>query len=228
MKQKPLRLLVLGPQGAGKGTQALLLAKEFGIPTISVGAMYRDAILKKTPVGKLAKQYVEKGVLAPSSLTNRVVRERLKQKDIKKGIILDGYPRNSEQASALKKYFPLSAVIWIYINDEESKKRILNRQVCEGCELNYNLLYNPSRLKEACEACNGRLVRRADDTLSGIRKRLDIYHSETEPLLKFYEKLKIVIRIDGGHSIDYVHRQIVDKLKDFLKVKGKKLKSGKK
>ncbi len=220
MKQT-LNLLILGPQGAGKGTQAALLARNLSIPTISVGAMYRDAILKQTSVGKTAKRYVEKGSLAPSWLTNKVVKERLVKKDIKKGVILDGYPRNLEQAKALKKYFPLTAVIWLDISDTESKKRLLNRQVCEGCELNYNLIYNPSKLKEACDACRGRLVRRADDTISGIQKRLKIYHQETEPLLNFYEKLKIVIRIDGEHEINFVQKQIVDKLKEFIDKKQK-------
>lgn len=215
MKRK-LNILILGPQGAGKGTQAMLLARELSIPTVSVGAMYRDAILKKTKVGKIAQRYTEKGLLAPSSLTNKIVKERLAKKDLKQGIILDGYPRNLVQAKALDKYFPLSAVIWLDISYAESKRRLLNRQVCEGCELNYNLLYNPSKLKEACEACHGHLVRRADDTVAGIKKRLKIYSEETEPLLSFYEKKGIVIRIDGEHAIDYVQRQIVDKLKKFI------------
>lgn len=214
--KKTLNFLILGPQGAGKGTQAMLLARKLGLPTISVGAMYRDAILKKTKVGKIAEHYTEKGLLAPSYLTNKIVKERLAKKDLKKGIILDGYPRNLVQAKALDKYFSLSAVIWLDISTAESKRRLLNRQVCEGCELNYNLLYNPSKLKEACESCNGRLVRRADDTAAGIKKRLQIYRQETEPLLNFYERKGIVIRIDGEHSIDSVQKQIVDKFRKFM------------
>lgn len=217
IQKPPLNLLILGPQGAGKGTQALILAKRLGLLTISVGAMYREAIIQKSPVGKIAKRYIEKGLLAPSSLTNKIVKERLLKGDFKNGIILDGYPRNLEQALALGKYFPLSAVIWLDISVAESKRRLLNRQVCEGCELNYNLIFNPSKLKEACEACKGRLVRRADDTASGISKRLKIYHDETEPLLHFYDQQRIVIPIDGEHSIRLVHKQIVDKLNKFLR-----------
>lgn len=219
--KRNLNLLILGPQGAGKGTQALLLANRFGIPTISVGAMYREAIAKKTLIGKIAARYINKGLLAPSSITNKIVKERLLKGDFKKGIILDGYPRNLEQALALEKYCPLTAVVWLDISVAESKQRLLNRQVCEGCELNYNLVYNPSKLKEACEACSGKLVKRADDTVSGIKKRLKIYHQETEPLLHFYGKQKIVIPIDGSYSIESVHKQIVDKLTDFLGLREK-------
>lgn len=224
MKKQPLNLLILGPQGAGKGTQALLLAKRFGLPTISVGAMYREAIAQKNPVGKKSARYINKGFLVPSSITNKIVKERLLKGDFKKGIILDGYPRNLEQALALGRYFPLTAVIWLDISVAESKRRLLNRQVCEGCELNYNLIYNPSKLKEACEACKGKLVRRSDDTVSGIRKRLKIYHNETEPLLRLYSQQKIVIPIDGERSIMSVHKQIVDKLSAFLKQQRKHLK----
>ncbi|MBI2098938.1 nucleoside monophosphate kinase [Candidatus Uhrbacteria bacterium] len=216
MKQA-LNLLILGPQGAGKGTQAMLLAREFGIPTISVGAMYRDALTRGTVMGKMAKKYIEKGLMVPNAHTNRIVRERLCKSDLKKGVILDGYPRNISQALALSRYFSLAAVIWIDISDAEAKKRLLNRLVCEGCELNYNLLYNPSKLKEACESCAGKLTRRKDDTPSGIKKRLSIYHQDTAPLLDFYTKKGKIIRIDGEHEIDYVQKQIVDKLKQFLK-----------
>lgn len=231
MKQ-PLNLLILGPQGAGKGTQAMLLAREFGIPTISVGAMYRDAITKGTPMGRIAKKYIEKGFMVPNVHTNRIVRERLGKPDLKKGLILDGYPRNLNQARSLAEYFPLSAVIWIDISDKEAKRRLLNRLICEGCELNYNVLYNPSKLKEACEACRGKLTRRKDDTPSGIKKRLSIYHKDTKPLLNFYTKQGKIIRIDGEHEIDYVQRQIVDKLERFLRTSDKeqvtRWKSGKK
>lgn len=222
---KSLNLLILGPQGAGKGTQAALVARVFGIPTISIGAMYRDAITKGTSIGVVAKRYIEKGMMVPSALTNKMVKERLAKPDLKKGIILDGYPRNLNQARALSRYFDLAAVIWINISGQESKRRLLNRQVCEGCELNYNTLYNPSKLKEACEACKGKLTRRADDTPSGIKKRLSIYHKDTKPLLDFYAKQKKIIRIDGEHEIEYVHKQIVDKLKLFLKQSRKDFKS---
>ncbi len=219
--KKEINLLVLGPQGAGKGTQALLLAQRLGIPTISVGAMYRDAIKKQTKIGKLAGKYINRGMLVPSHVTNHLMKERFAKHDLKDGVIFDGYPRNLVQARALQKYFPLTAVIWLDISDTEAKKRLLNRWVCDGCKINYNKIFSPSKLKKLCHGCGGKLARRADDTPAGIKKRLKIFHKETKPLLGFYGRLGVVIRIDGEHSIGYVQKEIVDKLSRFLKKKKK-------
>ena len=182
-----MKLILLGAPGAGKGTQAEILCKKLGIPTISTGNILRAAIKEGTPTGLKAKSYIDAGKLVPDEVIIGIVHERLAQDDCKSGYILDGVPRTIAQAEALEKAgIRFDAVVSIEISEEEILRRMSGRRVCEACGSSYNVVSIPPRVEGICDNCGGKLIQRKDDTPETVRERLKVYHTETEPLVDFY------------------------------------------
>ena len=182
-----MKLILLGAPGAGKGTQAEILCKKLGIPTISTGNILRAAIKEGTPTGLKAKSYIDAGKLVPDEVIIGIVHERLAQNDCKSGYILDGVPRTIAQAEALEKAgIKFDAVVSIEIGEEEILRRMSGRRVCEACGSSYNVEAIPPRVEGICDNCGGKLIQRKDDTPETVRERLKVYHTETEPLVDFY------------------------------------------
>ena len=206
--KKVFNIVILGPQGSGKGTQAGFISKKFRIPTISTGDIFRENIRRKTLLGKKAERLINNGKLVPDSITNDLIKKRLVKKDAKKGWILDGFPRNLSQARFLDKLSPPSLVIEVYVNDNEVVKRFGGRRTCSKCGTVYHLAYNPPKKKDLCNKCGGRLIVRDDDKQVAIKKRLKTYHEKTEPLIEYYQKKGIVRKINGKPPIKEVSKAI--------------------
>jgi adenylate kinase len=207
-----MKIIFLGPQGSGKGTQAKFLAKKFNIPVICPGVIYRQEIAKKTKLGKIVAEYLNKGKLAPNNLTNEIIKKRLKKIDCKKGFILDGYPRNLIQAQFLDKITKIDLVIEIVLLDKKCLlNRFIGRQNCI-CGAVYHLKFNPSKKNGICDKCGKKLFIREDENPEAIKKRLQIYYQETKPLLKRYQNMEILIKIDGSLSIKEVKKAIFNKI----------------
>ena len=212
-----MRILIFGPQGAGKGTQSARIAEKFGIVPISTGDIFRWAIREDTELGSQVKQAVEDGRLVPDDLTVHVVRERLEQNDLADGWILDGFPRNEEQAHALDRIMEdqdlqIDAVLVLDVPQDVSLRRILGRRVCSNCGRNYHI-DTPPQVNWTCDTCGGQVIKRTDDfDEAAVRKRLDIYHQQTEPLKAYYGNRGILHTIDGQASQDEVFARIVEAL----------------
>ena len=182
-----MKLILLGAPGAGKGTQAEILCKKLGIPSISTGNILRAAIKDGTPTGVQAKSYIDAGKLVPDEVIIGIVNERLSRDDCAKGYILDGVPRTIAQAEALEKAgIQFDAVVSIEISEDEILRRMSGRRVCEACGSSYNVEAVPPRVEGVCDNCGGKLIQRKDDTPETVRERLKVYHTETEPLVGFY------------------------------------------
>ena len=182
-----MKLILLGAPGAGKGTQAEILCKKLGIPSISTGNILRAAIKDGTPTGVQAKSYIDAGKLVPDEVIIGIVNERLSRDDCAKGYILDGVPRTIAQAEALEKAgIQFDAVVSIEISEDEILRRMSGRRVCEACGSSYNVEALPPRVEGVCDNCGGKLIQRKDDTPETVRERLKVYHTETEPLVGFY------------------------------------------
>ena len=203
-----MKLIFLGPPGAGKGTLAGLVSKEFGIPQISTGDMFREAIKKETELGKRVKAILGRGDLVPDDLTVSLVKERLAQEDARKGYILDGFPRTIPQAESLEKIQALDAVVNFAISDELVVKRLSGREICKSCGAIYHVVNMPSKVKGVCDKCGGPLYTRPDDSLESITNRLEVYRTQTEPLIEFYRKRKLLKDIDSSKSPEDTHSQI--------------------
>ena len=211
-----MRLVIFGPQGAGKGTQSEKIAEKYGIPTISTGEIFRAAQAAGTALGLKVLRYVDGGKLVPDDLTIQVIRERLSAEDCKDGFLLDGFPRSLIQAEALDKFLAeqgaaLDAALVIEVPEEVSLRRLLGRRACLECGRNYSL-DAPPMVDWTCDRCGGRVVERADDHEETIRKRLSLYHSQTEPLKAFYERKGILRPVDGLGSVDDVFERIATAL----------------
>ena len=182
-----MKLILLGAPGAGKGTQAEILCKKLGIPTISTGNILRAAIKDGTPTGMKAKSFIDAGQLVPDEVIIGIVSERLAQADCAGGYILDGVPRTIAQAEALERSgIAFDAVVSIEISEDEILRRMGGRRVCEACGSSYNVEAVPPRVEGICDNCGGKLIQRKDDTPETVRERLKVYHTETEPLVDFY------------------------------------------
>ena len=182
-----MKLILLGAPGAGKGTQAEILCKKLGIPSISTGNILRAAIKDGTPTGLKAKSYIDAGALVPDEVIIGIVDERLAQDDCRNGYILDGVPRTIAQAEALEKAgIQFDAVVSIEISEEEIIRRMSGRRVCAACGSSYNVEFVPPLREGVCDNCGGKLIQRKDDTPETVRERLKVYHTETEPLVDFY------------------------------------------
>jgi adenylate kinase len=208
MKKKIYRIVFLGSQGSGKGTQAELLSKRLKIPTISVGNLFREHIKNKTKIGKIVKPFLAVGKLAPTEITIAMTKERLQEDDCKNGFILDGYPRNKKQFNALAKFIEITHAIEIWISDEEAIHRISGRRVCPACGKGYHLTYNPPKQAEVCDVCKTKLKIRDDDKPESVKMRLKIYHKHTKPLIDLFKKQGVHIRVNGEQSIKEVDKEV--------------------
>ncbi len=208
-----MNLILLGPPGAGKGTQAKRIVERYGIPQISTGDMFREAVSKGTELGRKAKEYMDRGELVPDEVVIGIVRERLSQDDCADGFILDGFPRTIKQAEALDEMLDdmsrsIDAVINISVPDEEIIRRIVFRRTCKSCGAVYNVIYSPPKVEGRCDRCGGELYQRDDDKEETVRERLRVYREQTEPLIQYYSQKGVVRDIDGTKSIDEVWKQI--------------------
>lgn len=212
-----MRLVMLGPPGAGKGTQARRLSKKLNIPHISTGDIFRDAIRKETPLGKQAKEYSDKGQLVPDDITVEIVRERLGKPDCNEGFLLDGFPRTQQQAKRLDQILSemntlLDAVVEIQVPGEEIVRRLINRRQCPKCGRIYHLVNNPPADDEICDDCQIKLAHREDDTRKVIENRLKVYHEKTGLLTDYYSDKGILVPINGNQTMDEVEQEIERKL----------------
>jgi adenylate kinase len=215
-------ILLMGPPGAGKGTQAERLISEYGIPQISTGDMFRAAVKAGTALGKEAKSYMDKGALVPDSVTVGIVKERLAEADCQKGWILDGFPRTAAQAAALDAILhdmgiSLTAVLNITANKDDLVKRICGRFVCRSCGASFHKEFRPPKKAGVCDVCGGELYQRDDDKEETVNQRLSVYESSTKPLIDYYEASGVLANIDGDKSMDEVHDQIVSALEKAKK-----------
>ena len=197
-----MKLILLGPPGAGKGTQAEILNKKLGIPTISTGNILRAAVKNGTPVGLKAKEYMDAGKLVPDEVIIGVISERLAEADCQNGFILDGVPRTIPQAEALEKAgISFDAVVSIEISDEEIVERMAGRRVCTACGAPYHVKNMPPKVEGVCDACGGKLEARADDKPEVVRDRLQVYHKETAPLKDFCAARNLLKTVDNQPTV---------------------------
>ncbi len=204
-----MKLTLLGAPGAGKGTQAEILSRHLGIPTISTGNILRAAVQNGTPVGLQAKAYMDKGALVPDEVIIGIVRERLAEDDCKNGYILDGMPRTLAQAEGLEKAgIELDTALSIEIEDSVIEKRMTGRRTCTACGATYHIEANPPKVEGICDKCGAALTIRKDDTAETVRNRLKVYHSETEPLKDFYQARGKLITVDNQPSIELTTKVI--------------------
>jgi adenylate kinase len=200
-----MKIIFLGAPGAGKGTQAEIVAKRLGIPTISTGAIIRDALKTGTEMGLKAKKFIEAGELVPDDVVIGIIKDRLAKSDCKDGFILDGFPRTVPQAIALDEMgVTLDAVISIEVSDKEIVERMSGRRVCQSCGATYHVIYNPSNDGKNCDNCNTELTTRRDDAPEVVLSRLEVYHTTTEPLKSFYSEKGIVRLVDGIGTVDEI------------------------
>ena len=215
-------ILLMGPPGAGKGTQAERLISEYGIPQISTGDMFRAAVKSGTALGKEAKSYMDKGALVPDSVTVGIVKERLAEDDCKKGWILDGFPRTTAQAAALDAILhdmgiSLTAVLNIQAEKEGLVRRVCGRFVCRKCGASFHKEFRPPKQEGICDTCGGELYQRDDDKEETVKQRLSVYESSTAPLIDYYKASGVLYDIDGDKSMDEVYAQIVSALEKASK-----------
>ncbi|CAA7600162.1 adenylate kinase [Acididesulfobacillus acetoxydans] len=209
-----MRTILMGPPGAGKGTQAAVLVDRFHIPHISTGDMFRAAMKAGTPLGLKAKEYMEAGALVPDDVTIGIVAERLSQEDCANGFLLDGFPRTVAQADALGKILAklgirLDGVLNLRVDEEKLLARLTGRRVCRKCGATYHTLFNPPAQAGVCNECGGELYQRADDTLETAKNRLAVYNAQTEPLIQYYRNLGLLKEVEGDQEIDMVLQNIL-------------------
>lgn len=198
-----MKIIFLGAPGAGKGTQAEIVSERLAIPTISTGAIIREAIKTGTEMGLAAKQYTEAGALVPDEVVIGIIRERLAKDDCKNGFILDGFPRTVPQAEALDAMgIQPDAVISLEVADEKIVERMSGRRVCDKCGATYHVLYNPSAKGTACDKCGNELSIRRDDAPEVVKSRLDVYHESTEPLKDFYAAKGVLRLVEGQEKLE--------------------------
>ena len=205
-----MNLILLGAPGAGKGTQAELLVEKLGSPAISTGNMLREAMANGTPVGKQAKHYMDNGLLVPDEVILGIVAERVAQPDCANGFILDGVPRTLAQAEALEaKNVRIDHVVSIEIDDSVIEGRMTGRRVCSKCGASYHIVANPPRVEGKCDHCDGDLMIRKDDAPETVRRRLEVYHEQTEVLKDFYGKLGKLRLVEGNQTIEGANEDIL-------------------
>lgn len=213
-----MRIVLLGGPGAGKGTQAQKLAKEYEIAHIATGDILRQAIKDGTEMGVKAKSYMDKGLLVPDEVVIGIIKDRLAMDDVKLGFVLDGFPRTVPQAEALDKItkemdMPMDAAVNIKTSPEAVIERLSGRRTCKECQTVYHISYSPTKTEGKCDRCGGELYQRDDDKEETIRKRLDVYEKQTFPLLEYYKSFGKVMEVSGDVPIDEVFDSIIQALR---------------
>ena len=208
-----MHIILMGPPGAGKGTQAANLVKRYGILHISTGDMFREAVKEGTPLGKEAKSYMDAGKLVPDEVTIGIVRERLSKPDCQKGFILDGFPRTVEQADALDEILAdngikLTGVVNINVPTADLIERAVGRRICKNCGHSFHVKFKPSKVVGVCDDCGGTTYQRADDSEETMKSRLSVYESSTRPLIEYYKKAGVYKEIDGRQDIAKVEADL--------------------
>lgn len=209
-----MKIIMLGAPGAGKGTQALKIAEKYKIPHISTGDIFRMNIKEGTELGKKAKNYMDQGLLVPDELVVDLVVDRLAQSDAKNGYVLDGFPRTIPQAEALdqalaEKGEAVDYAIDVNVPDENIINRMSGRRACTACGGTYHIKYAPTKVEDVCDACGGTLVLRDDDKAETVKKRLQVYHEQTQPLIEYYKKKELLKTVDGTQDVADVFDAIV-------------------
>lgn len=205
-----MKLIILGPPGAGKGTQAQLLEERLNIPQISTGDLLRKAVEDGTKLGKTAKGFMDSGKLVPDNLIIELIKQRIKEADCKKGYILDGFPRTLSQAKTLESLDNINIVLNIVIEEKVLIERLTSRRTCSRCNAIYNLVGKPPKVEGICDICGGELYQRDDDNEETVKKRLETYKKQTEPLINFYEKLGLLKNVKSGKNIQETFKRICE------------------
>ncbi|MFF1568777.1 adenylate kinase [Streptomyces sp. NPDC058293] len=214
-----MRIVLVGPPGAGKGTQATRLAEKLRIPHISMGDLFRANISQQTELGQLAKSYMDAGNLVPDEVTIAMAKDRLEQPDAKGGFLLDGFPRNVSQAQALDDLLQtegikLDAVLDLEVPEEEVIKRIAGRRICRKDSSHvFHVSYSPPKTEGVCDICGGELYQRDDDSEETVRKRLEVYHTQTEPIIDYYQAQGLVVTISSQGPVDEITQRVLEALK---------------
>ncbi len=210
-----VKLILLGPPGAGKGTQAQFLVEKYGLPQISTGDLLRKAVAEGTELGKIAKEYMDAGKLGPDDLILSLVKERMDKPDCAGGYILDGYPRNLAQAEAMEKLAKVDIVINLNVPMEELVNRLTSRRTCKSCNAVYNLTARPPKIDGKCDTCGGDLYQRDDDNVETVSKRLETYNTQTAPLIDHYTNNGLIKNIDATQGMQNTHKFIVEVLESL-------------
>jgi len=213
-KDRTMKIVMLGAPGAGKGTQAKQIAAKYEIPHISTGDIFRANLKEGTPLGLKAKEYMDKGSLVPDELTLELIMDRFKQPDCKNGYVLDGFPRTIPQAEALTKALAdnndaIDYAVNVEVPDEKIIDRMSGRRACAKCGGTFHIKYNPTKVEGVCDLCGGELYIRDDDKPEIVKKRLDTYHAQTQPLIEYYEKAGKLKEVDGTQDVNKVFEDIV-------------------
>lgn len=211
---QPLFVVMLGAPGAGKGTQARMLSEALGIPQVSTGDIFRENLKNQTPLGLLAKKYMDSGALVPDDVTISMVMDRLSRPDCLGGAVLDGFPRTLTQAAALDqalaaKDLQVRVVPLLEVSDDAVINRLAGRRVCRNCQAMYHIDFNPPKVEGKCDKCGGELYRRADDEPETVKNRLFVYYKQTAPLVGYYFAHNILKSLDGDRPIDEVQADLL-------------------
>ena len=217
-----MRIVLVGPPGAGKGTQAQFIASHLAIPKISTGDIFRSNVSQGTPLGRQAKEYMNRGDLVPDEVTIAMVRDRLSEEDAQPGFLLDGFPRNVPQAETLKKQLMdwdtrLTVVLELVVDEDEVVRRLSGRRTCRRCERVWHVLYDPPARNDICDDCGGELFQRDDDSEDTIRHRLEVYAEQTSPLIAFYADENILIGIDATGPVEEITSRALAALRPFVR-----------
>ena len=212
-----MRLILVGPPGAGKGTQAVHLAEHYAIPHISTGNIFRDNIKNSTQLGQLAQSFLDKGELVPDSVTNEMVRDRLGQADAVNGFLLDGFPRNTAQADELNKILveksmPLDAVLELKIENSEIIRRLSGRRTCRNCSASFHIDFEKPKVAGVCDACQGELYQREDDKEEVVARRLEVYTEQTAPIIDYYSKAGLLKSISALGDVSEITQLAIKSL----------------
>ena len=218
-----MRIVLVGPPGAGKGTQAQFIASHLAIPRISTGDIFRYNVTSNTELGRKAREFMERGDLVPDEVTVAMVRDRLAEDDAQEGFLLDGFPRNVPQAETLKKLLMqewdarLSVVLELVVDEDEVVRRLSGRRTCRRCERVWHVLYDPPARTGICDDCGGKLFQRDDDSEETIRLRIEVYAEQTFPLLAFYADENVLIGIDATGPVEEVTSRAMAALRPFVR-----------
>jgi adenylate kinase len=211
-------IILLGPPGAGKGTQVTNVAEQLNLVQISTGDLFRKAAAQGTELGKLAQSYMKEGKLVPDEITIKMVMENMKTSDTKSGVVFDGFPRSLKQAESLDKALlelnkGIDKVIYIKVAEKELLNRLSGRWICRSCQTPYHAVSSPPKVSGACDKCGGELYQRQDDIVETVKKRLKVYFAETAPLIEYYKKTGKLVEVNGEGEINQISQRIIKALK---------------